>query len=62
MNTVLVRIIQIFNFYGLCQIGCGYIDYFLICIKDLYGFINGPWLPKIRVNLCKSVKICKNLT
>ncbi len=30
---------RIFNFYGLCRIGYGYIDYFLICIKDLVGFL-----------------------
>ncbi len=29
---------RIFNFYGLCRIGYGYIDYFLIRIKDLVGF------------------------
>ena len=30
---------RIFNFYGLCRIGYGYIDYFLIRIKDLVGFL-----------------------
>ena len=28
-----------FNFYGLCRIGYGCIDYFLIHIKDLVGFL-----------------------
>ena len=31
---------RIFNFYGLCWIGYGYIDYFLIHIKDLVGFLD----------------------
>ncbi len=30
-----------FNFYGLCRIGHRYIDWFLICIKDLLA----PWPP-----------------
>ncbi len=53
----MVRTIRICNFYRLCRIGYGYIDYFLIRIKDLYGFIIGPWVPK---NLYKSVEIVKN--
>ncbi len=40
------RTIRILNFYRLCRIGYGYIDYFLIRIRDLYGFIIGPWVPK----------------
>ena len=38
------RTMQIFNFYGLCRIGYGYIDYFLIRIKDLVRFLDtqGP--------------------
>ncbi len=33
------RTIRISNFYRLCRIGYGYIDYFLIRIKDLVRFI-----------------------
>ncbi len=29
----------VFNFYGLCRIGYGYIDYFLIRIKVLARFL-----------------------
>ncbi len=33
------RTMRTFNFYGLCRIGYGYIDYFPIRIKDLVGFL-----------------------
>ena len=36
---------RIFNFYGLCRIGYGYIDYFLIRIKDLVRFLGTQGLP-----------------
>ena len=42
---------RIFNFYGLCRIGYGYIDYFLIRIKDLVGFLGTQGLD---INLSKS--------
>ena len=35
----LIRTIWIFNVYGIYRIGYGYIDYFLIHIKDLFGFL-----------------------
>ncbi len=34
-----IRTMRIFNFYGLCRIGYRYIDYFLIRIRDLVGFL-----------------------
>ncbi len=39
LQVVYVRTMWIFNCYGLCRIGYGYIDYFLIRIKDLVGFL-----------------------
>ncbi len=33
-------------FFRTIRIGYGYADYFLIRIKELYGFIIGPWVPK----------------
>ncbi len=44
------RTMRIFNFYGLCWIGYRYIDYFLICIKDLVGFLGTQGLD---INLSK---------
>ncbi len=52
------RTFWIFYFYGFIRIYYGYIDYFVIRNKNLYGFIIGLWVPK---NLYKSVKICTNL-
>ncbi len=42
--STFIRTMQIFNFYGLCRIGYGYIDYFLIRIKDLIGFLGAQGL------------------
>ncbi len=36
-----IRTFWIFNFYGFIRIYYGYIDYFVIRNKDLYGFIAG---------------------
>ncbi len=40
------RTLSIFYFYGLGRIFYGCIDFFLIRIKDFYGFLFGPWVPK----------------
>ncbi len=45
---------RIFNFYGLCRIGYGYIDYFLIRIKDLVGFLGTQGLD---INLHQYIRI-----
>ncbi len=37
---------MIFNLYGLGWIKFGYIDYFMIRIKDFYKFTFGPWVLK----------------
>ncbi len=50
----------IFNFCGLSRIGYGYIDFFLIRIKDLSGFLNGPWAPKNFYWNFGCLKICIN--
>ena len=41
------RTLWIFNFYRLSWIGYGYVDFFLIHIEDLYGFLDWPWVPEM---------------
>ena len=54
----LCRTFWIFNFYGFIRIYHGYIDYFVIRNKDLYGFIGTQ---HSNINLSKSVLIRINL-
>ncbi len=51
------RTFWIFNFYGFIRIYYGYIDYFVIRNKDLYGSIGTQGS---NINPSKSVQICIN--